>query len=329
LRAFSVYHAALCEGLPDTSAECLSVSSKTETSVRHAVLVLNPAAGRGRATRAANQVEQAVRAALEHRWPGCRLRLVETSLDRGAEVLARLAIEGGADLLIAAGGDGTLHGVVNAAAGTSAIAAHIPLGTGNDFARAIGIPSDIAGAVRVLMQGRVAPMDLGCHDGRYFINVAGCGLDAVVAQRVNSRYRAARGRLAYLVAVLASLMSYRAVPMTVRAGGMVIQDRMMLCAVANGISYGGGMRIAPQARWDDGLLDVCIVRECGALEFLRAFPLVFSGKHLNHPKVQYLRAKAVHVASDPPVPVLMDGEVTGFTPARFGIAPGVLLFLAP
>jgi diacylglycerol kinase (ATP) len=232
-------------------------------------------------------------------------------------------------MVIAAGGDGTLHGVVNGVVGGSATVAQIPLGTGNDFARAVGIPIRPAEAAGVLASGRAALVDLGRVGNRLFINAAGCGFDAAVAERVNRGFRSLGGASAYIAAVIATLFRYRATAMTITVDGQSIARRAMLCAVANGTGYGGGMRIAPEARWDDGLLDVCIVAECSRIEFLRAFPQVFRGVHTHHPKVQMLRGKRVTVESDPPVGVLVDGEIAGTTPVILETVPGAIRFVVP
>ena len=293
---------------------------------RKAVIVLNPVAGRGRGLRAAESVERAVRLAL---GPTCSVSRRLTSPEEGAEELAREAVREGADLIIAAGGDGTLHGVVNGAAGAPATVAQIPLGTGNDFARAVGIPARPAEAAGVLASGHAALVDLGKLGNQLFINAAGCGFDAAVAERVNRGFRSLGGPSAYIAAVIATLLSYRATVMTITVDGQRVERRAMLCAVANGTGYGGGMRLAPEARWDDGMLDVCIVAECSRIEFLRAFPQVFRGAHTHHPKVQMLRGKRMTVESDPPVGVLVDGEITGTTPVIIETVPSALRFVVP
>lgn len=292
----------------------------------HVVVVLNPAAGRGLGRRWQPVLAQGLHRALGRE---CHIEFRHTELDRDAETVAREALHDGADLIVAAGGDGTLHGVVNALAWSGVPVAQIPLGTGNDFARAVGIPMNPMEALEVLRTGSAVPVDLGLKGERYFINAAGCGFDAAVAERIQRGFRRLRGTSAYVAAVIATLLRYRATDMTVTVDGTTVAQRAMLCAVANGRSYGGGMRIAPEARWDDGLLDICVVAACTPLEFLRAFPMVFRGEHLRHPKVTLLRGSSVTVASEPAASVLMDGELCGATPVSFGIAPGALQFVVP
>jgi diacylglycerol kinase (ATP) len=289
------------------------------------VVVLNPVSGRGRGLRMRGRI-----VAWADRAPGgARVRVLETTAGATASSLAAAAVADGCDLVVAAGGDGTLNGVINGL-GTSDIAVGlIPLGTGNDFARTVGVPREPARAMDTLLSGTLRRLDAGCRDGRRFINVAGCGFDAVVAARVNAGGRRLRGVWAYLVAVADVLRTFRPALYRVRVDGETLETEAMLCAVANGASYGGGMRVAPDARPDDGRLDVCLVRSCGKLEFLRAFPRVFRGTHLSHPKVWIGRGEEVSVICTPEQPVLMDGELVAPTPARFSALPGAVRFVTP
>jgi diacylglycerol kinase (ATP) len=205
----------------------------------------------------------------------------------------------------------------------------IPLGTGNDFARHIGLGTDLALAVRTLVSGTPKPVDLGRAGERWFINVAGCGFDAVVAERVNRGFRSLHGTAAYVAAVCQSLLTFRPAAMRLILDGEIRQTRAMLCTVANSSSYGGGMRVAPDAQIDDGLFDLCLVGDTGRWEFLRTFPRVFKGTHITHPKVTMLRARHICIESDPPLPILIDGEVIGSTPVEFTLVPRAIEILAP
>ncbi len=293
---------------------------------RRVVAILNPVAGRGKAARFETPLRRWLatylgdgRGALPEVWA--------TTGQTSARSLAEQAARGGYDLVIVCGGDGTLNAVVNGLAGSGLAVGLVPLGTGNDFARAIGIPLDPEAAIRRIAEGSEQRVDLGVRDGHRFINVAGCGLDAEVARCVNTGLRRLNGTLAYIVAVMRTLRTFRPGRFTVRVDETPIDEPAMLCAVANGTGYGGGMRVAPRARWDDGLLDVCLVKACGIAEFLRAFPRVFKGTHLDHPKVVYLRGKTVRIECDPPQPVLIDGELDTATPAVFEVLPGALRFV--
>jgi diacylglycerol kinase (ATP) len=294
------------------------------------VIVLNPAAGRGRGARERAALE-ALLAQVSRKYPDPPdWRIVETTGAGSGEQLAAQAARMGAQIVAAAGGDGTLGAVANGLIGTGAVLAALPMGTGNDFARHIGLGTDLRRAVETLFDGVPRWVDVGReHGGRRFINIAGGGFDAVVADRVNRGYRLLRGTAAYLAAVFETLMRFRPVPMRMTIDGEVRQLRGMLCAIANSRSYGGGMKVTPDARIDDGLFDICAIGPVGRLEFMFAFPRVFQGTHITHPKVTILRGRQVRLETDPPLPVLLDGEVCGLTPVEFTIEPGALPVLMP
>lgn len=261
--------------------------------------------------------------------PGTAISTGQFNPGSGAN-LAREAALAGADLVVAAGGDGTIGEVANGLVGTSATLGVLPLGTGNDFARTIGIGTDLNLAARTLGQGQAQTIDLGKLDrGGYFINVAGCGFDAEVATRVNHGFRYLRGTTAYVAAVLQTLRSFRPTRVTIEHDGEVCEELVMLCAIANARTYGGGMRIAPHAELDDGLFDVVLVGDVSRSEFLRAFPRVFKGTHLSHPKVQHFRCSSIRVSSNKGLAVLADGEEVGSTPASFQVVPNAVKVMMP
>lgn len=284
---------------------------------------MNARAGRGSAARRTRDVADAIEAAF-----GISAD-VQLCLGESVEQTTAAAVASGADLVLAAGGDGTLAGVVNGVAGSGAAIGLIPMGTGNDFARAVGLPLDPLTAIRCLAHGRVQRLDVGVREGRRFINVAGCGFDAVVARRVNAGYRLLRGSAAYLAAVMGTLATHRPARFKLEVDGEIFEADAMMCAIANGTSYGGGMKVAPRARADDGMLDVCLVLACSKLEFILAFPRVYRGEHLSHRRVRFFRGRKVTVSCDPAQPVLMDGELVEPTPASFLAEPGAVPFLVP
>lgn len=291
--------------------------------VGRVAVVLNPMAGRGRGRRSAQRIKDLLSAR--------RLDYTLWTAQRAGEAgaLARQAVDQGAAVVVAAGGDGTLNEALNGIFGSPASLGILPLGTGNDFARHVGIPADLDQAVEVLTSGTHRRVDVGECNGRYFLNIAGCGFDAVVAERVNAGYRMLHGTPAYLAAVAQSLASYRPAHMVIQADQERLESDVMLCSIANTQSYGGGMRIAPGASIEDGLLDVCVVRQVGRLEFLRAFPRVFRGTHVGHPKFAHFTAHSVTIQSDVPLPVLIDGEVVGTTPVVARIHPAAIEMILP
>jgi len=297
--------------------------------VRQVVVILNPAAGRGQGQKRRSELERLlahVAAGLPQR---AHWEIVTTQVPCSGAWLAAEAVARGADVVAAAGGDGTCNEVVNGLVGTGARLGILPLGTGNDFARTLGLAGRLEKAVHALFYGTPKPVDLGRTGKRWFINVAGCGFDAAVAERVHRGFRYVKGTSAYIVAVLHALITFRPAYMRITADGVTRELRAMLCCLANAQSYGGGMKIAPDARIDDGLFDLCIVREISQWEFLRAFPRVFKGTHITHPKVTILRARHVRLESDTALPVFIDGEVFGTTPCEFEIVPRAIEVMTP
>lgn len=297
----------------------------------HYTIVLNPTAGRGRGSSGRAVLEALIKKSVaELPAPSAvTWEIVETERSGDGIRLAQQAVERGANVVVAAGGDGTLGEVVNGMAESNAALGLLPMGTGNDFARNLGLQGNLERAVHTLFHGTPQPVDLGRTGNRWFINVSGCGFDALVAERVNRGFRHLHGTSAYLAAVMQTLIKLRPAEMRLTLDGETQSLRGVLCAVANAPMYGGGMKIAPDARINDGWLDVCLIGDAGRLEFLRAFPRVFAGTHLSHPKVTIFRARHVAIESDPPLPVLVDGEVTGTTPIEFTLHPAALTLLMP
>jgi diacylglycerol kinase (ATP) len=301
----------------------------SELATKRIAVIRNPASGRGAGARSWGRVRELLDQGLRG-YGGVALSVSVTSGTGDALELARNALRQGADLLVAAGGDGTVAEVATALEGTSAALAVLPLGTGNDFARALGVEHDLDLAVRTVFQGRLEQVDAvrwelpeRGEQGR-FVNVAGCGFDAGVAARINEGFRFIGGTAAYVAAVFDTLRRYKPVELTIEVDGEVSEHNVMLCAVANATMYGGGMKVAPEASIKDGLLDVVVVGELSKAEFVRAFPGVFKGKHIGHPKVKVLRGRSVVLRSPQPIPLLADGEVIGDTPVRFDLQPAAL-----
>jgi diacylglycerol kinase (ATP) len=290
-------------------------------------IILNPAAGRG----CGAKMRAPIAAALPH------AELLETNHAGHATELASQAVARGADLVIAAGGDGTLGEVLNGIISTQARLGILPVGTGNDFARTLGIGADFNLALKTLKNGAPKAVDVGHvtigDQTRYFLNVAGAGFDSRCATRINEHrpkvLASLSGPTAYIVAVLSELRCYQTTQIRLELDGRIVESRAILCAIANAQSYGGGMKVAPDADLCDGLFDVCLIKDISALGFLRAFPGVFAGKHIHHPQVEMFRATQVKLYSEPPLPVLVDGDILGISPASFEMVPRGIEVIAP
>lgn len=307
-------------GEPDRTA-----GTQSDPLPERAALIMNPTSGRGAGASMVQRLPDALAAAM----PGTAWSLLTTERSGHARELAAAAARNGARLLVAAGGDGTVGDVAAEAAVAGVELGVIPAGTGNDLARHYGIPLNMAEAVAALARSRVVEMDMGQANDRPFVNISGCGFDAVVASRTNRGFRFLKGHAAYTAATFLELMRFRPAAFLLRVDGVEHRGRAMLCTVANTSSYGGGMLIAPEADASDGLLDACVLWQVTKLEFARAFPLVFKGEHVHHPRVTMLRGRVIEVESNPPMPILIDGEVAGRTPVRFSVRPKALRLRVP
>jgi diacylglycerol kinase (ATP) len=281
-------------------------------------LIANPVSGCGRSLKAARAAEPVLAAA------GWAVETVLTTCPGDATRLAREAAARGVDAVFACGGDGTFSQVVTGLLDTGVPAGVIPAGTGNDFARAIRLPLTPREAAQSLVSGRAAPTDLiAVNQGALWaVNIIGLGFDARVCERINARRRVLGGLPAYLVALAGEFASYRPTQVSLQSDNGAWEGPALLVAVANSESYGSGMRIAPRARIDDGLMDVVVVRYMSRLAFVRAFPLVLKGTHLDHPAVMHWQAREVEVRTDPPSPFLCDGDLAGHSPVHLRMAPG-------
>jgi diacylglycerol kinase (ATP) len=291
-----------------------------------ALVVHNPTAGGGRAGRLAPRVVERLRG------DGVEVAQHRTLSLEDARLAACRAAPG-VDAVVAVGGDGTVGacaaGLADAGPGARAALGVVPAGGGNDAARSLGLPADDPLAAAGLLT-RLArrPADLATVAGRAYLNVAGAGFDSEVNRVANQRLRWARGRLRYVGAVLAELVVGRPATFELVLDGRAARLQAWLVAVANGPSYGGGMRVAPAASLDDGLLEVVVIGEIGRLEFLRTFPQVFSGRHVEHPAVAVHRAARVDLDADRTLAVYADGEPAGTLPATFQVRPAAVTVLA-
>jgi len=284
-------------------------------------LLVNPTSGKGRGGRLLDPVAD-------------RLRLsgidVDVVVGRDAdEAFDRLRnrVAAGVDGVVAVGGDGLLNLALQVVAGTDVPLGIVPAGTGNDIARALGLAlDDPVAAVDLAVAGRTRPVDLGRASGRWFAGVLGSGFDSMVNERAN-RMTWPSGRSRYNLAILAELRTFKAVPYTLELDGETWQTEAMLVAVGNGPSYGGGMRVCPDALLDDGLLDVTVLGPISKLEFLRVFPTVYKGTHVDHPAVTVRRARQVSLSS-PGVTAYADGERVSVLPVHAEAVPGALRVFA-
>ncbi len=296
--------------------------------MRQAFVILNPAAGRGRAVRVWPTIRPALRSG--------GLEVVEVVAERPmhAWTLAEEAAKRGHDLIVAVGGDGTSHEVINGLLRgrpqQPPALAVVPTGTANSLPRALGVPRDPRAAARVLLNGIRRRIDLGQVNDRYFATISGVGFDAEVASKVNQwKARGFRGPVLYIVGTLKMLIGYRPVEAQISIDGQEQTLRIFLLAAGNTCWYGGWFCMCPHARIDDGQLAVVLAKDLGRMETLAVLPKVFSGSHLMHPKVAHASARYVRVESAVPLAIHADGESVGHVPATFRAVPQALDVLVP
>jgi YegS/Rv2252/BmrU family lipid kinase len=290
------------------------------------IVIGNPAAGRGK-TKWEDLLESVRAADLDAtgritEYPGHAIEL------------ARAARREGARLVIAAGGDGTVHEVVNGLlaerAGDMPALGVIPLGSGCDYAKTFGIPEDPAGAARVIASAAVRDVDAGeityRQDGtehrRFFCNIAEVGIGGATVARAAKLPRALGGAV-YGLAFCMTLPTYRRADTTIAMDDLTYEGPLVDLVIAIGQVFGGGMKVAPKAHPADGLFDVQ-VHFGSKLDYVRGLPKVYKGTHIPHPRIREERASTVEVGSDPAGQIEADGEVLGTTPATFKILPGAL-----
>ncbi len=300
----------------------------------HIAVLRNPRAGQGlhRADLAA-AVATLRRTALD-------VRLLDEDTPQAAARACREAVDAGALALVVAGGDGTVHLAIQALAGTGVPLGVLPAGTGNDFAAEVGVPSDIGRAAvavaEAVLAGRARSVDLALMTGpdgyrEWFAAVLAAGFDAIVNERAN-RMRWPRGPRRYDLAILAELvrLSARRYVITLDPGGTdvrTIEVDAILAAVGNTASYGGGMRICPDADATDGLLDIVIGARMSRTTLVRLQPKLYPGTHVRHPLVSSYRARTVHIQAEG-ITGYADGERACPLPVTVTADPGALRLLA-
>ena len=291
------------------------------TSGRSIALLTNPTAGKGRGARAAAVALPRLRDA------GFTVRdLVGRDADEARE-LAETAVADGAEALVVCGGDGLVHLGAQVVGGTDTPLGIIPAGTGNDVARYLDLPrTDAAAAADVVIGSRRRRIDLARSGDRYFVTVLAAGFDAVVNERAN-RMAWPKGQMRYNLATLAELRTFEPIPYTLELDGATRRLDAMLVAVGNGPSFGGGLRITEGALFDDGMLDVVIIKPMTKPDLIRTYPKLFKGTHIHHPQYEHHRVREVTVAA-PGIVTYADGERFGALPLTITCAPAALTVIA-
>jgi YegS/Rv2252/BmrU family lipid kinase len=282
------------------------------------------------------------------RWPEIAHRAAARGLEGDALIserpghlaeLAAKAAADGASRLVVVGGDGSVNEVVNGVAEADGLElAVIPRGTGWDFARTFGITRDLDEAIETASNGDLRTIDAGVVTYRswagsehraYFANVASAGISGAIAKRANETSKALGGKVSYYWSTFAVFFGWQTGEMRVSVDDEVREGRMIDVMIANGRFLGGGMMMCPEAEPDDGLFDVMLIGDVTKRDLLFVLPKTYRGKHLPHPRLEVLRGRVVTVDADEPLPIELDGEQPGTTPARFEVVPNALRLRVP
>jgi diacylglycerol kinase (ATP) len=289
-------------------------------------LIVNPRSGTDSAPDALEMINRTLRQRVG------RLEIVMTVTEGDAAVAAAQAVEDGIDHLFVAGGDGTLNEVLNGVAqvdgGLAAVRfGIIPLGTGNDFATALGIPDDLEQAIAQLFDGAAMAVDVGRVNDKFFVNVSAGGFIAEVSDAVNPSLKTIAGKFAYLLGGAQVVLNCDPVRATIRFDGRTDNRTLHTFAVCNSRLVGGGRLIAPHARMDDGLFDVCLIDAMPTVDFLALLRRVSNGEHLEDSRVTYVQTNAVEISCERPIKINVDGQVLEADRCRYELIPRAATFL--
>lgn len=286
-------------------------------------IIVNPVSGGGKNRQIAGEVERI----LKDRGESCRL--FETAHEEDGDRQVRLAFESGCSAIVCIGGDGTLSEIVPEMADSGKTLYIVPNGTGNDFARAFGLPKDPIEALRAQLDGKPAKIDCGSINGRAFMNVSGSGFDVEVLRKTEELKKVYPGEKAYRKAVLAVLGSYQPFEAEISIDGGAFKPFCgTIIEVANGRYIGGGMRVAPGAELQDGLFDIVTVSRVPRQLIPFVLPLFIGGWHVHLPIARVVKAKEIVMRAKGMV-VNIDGNLREMDEARFAILPGALDMMLP
>jgi diacylglycerol kinase (ATP) len=282
------------------------------------LVVVNPKAGLGAAAKLATQVVGFLKS------NEINYRMISPNSAVETRTQVREALRAGeATKLLSVGGDGLFHLLLQLAIEFKVPLALAPGGTGNDFYRTLGwFDYELSDYLEHLISNEPSFVDVGVVDGEYFGAVLSSGFDAVVNERANGMKWPA-GPAKYNVAIAMELPKFQAIEFKIFADEKVLEVEAMLIAIGNGNSYGGGMRVCPDADLHDGLLDIMILHPVSKFEFIKVFPTVYKGTHIEHPQVEIIRAKAIRIESR--AVAYADGERIGQLPVQVESLPKTLL----
>ncbi len=297
------------------------------------LIIVNPSSGRGSAAKMASAISE------RFAQQGVKAEIAETGQKGDA---ARIVRESATQTqekptcIVSCGGDGTMQEVAGALASLQSMLAArcptmgvAPAGRCNDFARALGIAKSADAIVAAIMHGESQPIDLGCINEKFFCTVATVGIDAEISSYVDKMKMPLRGTSAYLYGAARVLLRYKPHAMSLTGDFGTKQKLLFLASSANTSSYGGAIRIAPDADPTDGLLDICVIEHFSLIRALMLVPSILLGKHRGRKGVEFIRTKALTIECEKPLELWADGELIAHTPARIEVVPAAIRVMVP
>lgn len=252
-----------------------------------------------------------------------KYKIAKTRCKGHATELARQAVNSSIkyDAVISVGGDGTLLEVANGLIGSDVLLGVLPAGTGNDFARAIGVPPTIKDALSYLIKKRSRLVDVGKLENIFFINVASVGFDAEIIKDILKFRKFIPGKLSYYIAALVKFFTFKFKDITINIDGQIIKTKILLVAIANGTHYGGGMMVNPNGDLKDGYLDVIVVNSLPRYKIPLLFHRFVKGTYQDLPYVKTYKCREISIDSNDTLVINADGDLYGNTPAKFTVKP--------
>ncbi len=271
------------------------------------LFIINPTAGKNKARKSIPIIKKIMNKT------GKKYKIMITDKPKHATSIAYEALSDGYyNTVIAVGGDGTVNevarGVLRAGCGTLGV---IPAGTGNDLARTLNIPEQLENSIELIIENRTKKVDVGqVNKNLLFTNVASIGFDSEVLKSTEIIKRKFKGEITYTLGLLKTLFTYKSKQMEIKLDDIVIKDKILLAAVGNGKYYGGGMKICPHADIEDGVFDICIVKDISKLKLLFIFPAVFKGIHGKYKKyVSFYKSSSVNINTTDKALLNVDGDL--------------------
>lgn len=287
------------------------------------LIIANPVAGKGRSLKALTLATKLLDKAL------VKYEIIKTKYPGHATEIASNAVKRGEKNILALGGDGTVLEVAKGLIYTDSVLGIIPGGTGNDFIRSLNVSNNVEAAIENILDGNTKKVDVGSANGNYFLNVAGTGFDVCTLENTKKTNRFFTGMAAYYLAVLISIIKYKGQTMTITANGQTLTKKLMLIAVANGKQYGGGMKIAPMAKPDDGIFHITMIDMPSKLKIIFMLPRFIKGHHEKFTEIKSFVCDEIKVICENPIALNIDGDLISTTPAEFKLLKSALNVFSP